>query len=139
LLAISLFAIGVLLIIVEMLTGTFVLLWVGLATIASSIVLFADGSIWLALLVFIVSAFVLWLGTKKFAKRVHQGKTLQSGIYSYIGKEVIVHSVDKRDSTVGTIMIHGEEWIVKSSRSLVANQKVSIQDIEGATLLVEAI
>ncbi|MBM7361886.1 NfeD family protein [Priestia taiwanensis] len=137
--AISLFAIGILLIIVEMLTGTFVLLWLGIATLAASAVIFTTESIWLALLVFAVTAIGLWLGTKKFGKNVHKGQDLQSGIYSYIGKEVLVHSVDKKDNTIGTIMIHGEEWIVKSSRSLIANQKVSIKDIEGATLMVEAI
>jgi inner membrane protein len=134
-----LFAIGVLLLIVEMLTGTFVLLWLGIATIAASITMFVSDSIWLSLLVFIVSALILWLGTKQFGKKVQKGPDLQSGIYSYIGKEVFVHSVDQKDSTVGTIIIHGEEWIVKSSHSLAMNQKVNIKDIEGATLFVEAV
>jgi hypothetical protein len=74
LLAVILFVIGVILIIIEMFTLTFVLLWIGIASIIASIVEYFNHQFFLTFGTFFISAIVLWLCTKRFAKRVSSSK-----------------------------------------------------------------
>lgn len=134
--AISLFVIGVLLIIFEMFSLTFVFLWIGIASILASIVSYVTESNTLTFIVFIVSALILWLCTKNFAKRIHQHKTIENGVNSLIGKEVIVSSIEREDETLGTTKVYGDEWTIRSTEPLVLNEKVIVTKIEGATLYV---
>jgi inner membrane protein len=134
--AISLFVIGVLLIIFEMFSLTFVFLWIGIASILAAIVSYLTGSNTITFIVFIISALILWLSTKNFAKRIHQQKTIENGVNSLIGKEVVVASVEVQDETVGTTKVYGDEWTIRSTKPLVLNEKVTVTKIEGATLYV---
>ncbi|WP_088014956.1 NfeD family protein [Gottfriedia acidiceleris] len=134
--AISLFVIGVILIIIEMFSLTFVFLWIGIASILASVVNYLTGSNTFTFIVFIISALILWLSTKKFAKRIHKHKTIENGVYALIGKEVVVASVEINDDTVGTTKVYGDEWTIRSTESLVLNEKVIVTKIEGATLYV---
>ncbi|WP_179194749.1 NfeD family protein [Bacillus sp. EAC] len=134
--AISLFVIGVLLIIIEMFSLTFVFLWIGLASILASIVSYLTESNTLTFIVFIVGAIILWLCTKKFAKRLHQQKTLENGVNSLIGKEIVVSSIDLEEENLGTSKVYGDEWTIRSTEPLVLNGKVVVSKVEGATLYV---
>jgi inner membrane protein len=134
--AISLFVIGVLLIIFEMFSLTFVFLWIGLASILASIVSFLTESNTLTFVVFIVSALILWLSTKKFARRIHQHKTIENGVNSLVGKEVVVASIEPVDEFLGTTKVYGDEWTIRSTHPLEINKKVTVTKIEGATLYV---
>lgn len=134
--AISLFVIGVILIIIEMFSLTFVFLWIGIASILASVVNYLTESNTFTFIVFIISALILWLSTKKFAKRIHQHKTIENGVYALIGKEVVVASIEIDDDTVGTTKVYGDEWTIRSTDPLVLNEKVIVTKIEGATLYV---
>ncbi|WP_088071327.1 NfeD family protein [Gottfriedia luciferensis] len=134
--AISLFVIGVILIIIEMFSLTFVFLWIGLASILAAIVSYFTESNTLTFIVFVISALILWLSTKNFAKRVHQQKTIKNGVYSLIGKEVVVASVEVEEKTVGTTKVYGDEWTIRSKEPLTLHEKVIVEKIEGATLYV---
>lgn len=134
--AISLFVIGVLLIIIEMFSLTFVFLWIGIASILASVVNYLTGSNTFTFIVFVISALILWLSTKKFAKRIHQQKTIENGVYALIGKEVVVASVELEDDTVGSAKVYGDEWTIRSTEPLILNEKVIVTKIEGATLYV---
>ncbi|KQL40180.1 hypothetical protein AN960_06795 [Bacillus sp. FJAT-25509] len=135
--AISLFVIGVLLIIIEMFSLTFVFLWIGIASILASVVNYLTGSNTFTFIVFVISALILWLSTKKFAKRIHQQKTIENGVYALIGKELVVASVELEDDTVGTAKVYGDEWTIRSTEPLLLNEKVIVTKIEGATLYVK--
>ncbi|GEM_PF-7093836 len=135
--AISLFVIGVLLIIIEMFSLTFVFLWIGIASILASVVNYLTGSNTFTFIVFIISALILWLSTKKFARRIHQHKTIENGVYALVGKEVVVASVEIIDDTVGTTKVYGDEWTIRSTEPLLLNEKVIVTKVEGATLYVK--
>ncbi|SFD23776.1 NfeD family protein [Bacillus sp. UNCCL81] len=135
--AISLFVIGVLLIIIEMFSLTFVFLWIGIASILASVVNYFTGSNTFTFIVFVISALILWLSTKKFAKKIHQHKTIENGVYALVGKEVVVASVEINDDTVGTTKVYGDEWTIRSTEPLILNEKVIVTNIEGATLYVK--
>lgn len=131
-----LLAVGVILLITEMLTGTFVLLWLGISCVLTSGVLVLTDNVWITFIAFIVFALILWLSTQKFAKKVGKGTELQNGVYALIGKEVRVHSVTEDDNTVGTCQIYGEEWMINAESDLTVDELVLIKNIEGATLQV---
>ncbi|PEJ57352.1 MULTISPECIES: NfeD family protein [unclassified Bacillus (in: firmicutes)] len=134
--ALYLFVIGVLLIIIEMFSLTFVFLWIGIASILASVVNYLTDSNTFTFIVFIISAIILWLSTKKFAKRIHQHKTIENGVYALLGKELIVASVEVVDDKVGTTKVYGDEWTIRSTEPLTLNEKVVVTKIEGATLYV---
>jgi inner membrane protein len=135
--AISLFVIGVILIIIEMFSLTFVFLWIGIASILASVVNYLTGSNTFTFIVFIITALILWLSTKKFAKKIHQHKTIENGVYALVGKEVVVASVEINDDTVGTTKVYGDEWTIRSTEPLFLNEKVIVTKVEGATLYVK--
>jgi membrane protein implicated in regulation of membrane protease activity len=137
LLAVSLFVIGVILIIIEMFTLTFVLLWIGIASIIASIVEYFNHSFFLTFGTFFISAIVLWLCTKRFAKRVSSSKSIKNGVFALVGKEIVVTTVSDQDTTAGTSKVYGDEWPIKANHSIRVNEKVKVLRVEGATLYVE--
>lgn len=131
-----LLAVGVILLITEMLTGTFVLLWLGISCVLTSGVLVLTDNVWLTFFAFVMFALILWLSTQKFAKKVGKGTELQNGVYALIGKEVKVYSVSDEDSTKGTCQVYGDEWMINSISDLFVDESVIVTNIEGATLQV---
>lgn len=130
-------AIGVLLVIIDMMTGTFYMLLLGIASILSAIILYLSDSYFVTFLSFLVISFVLWIGTQKFGKTIQGEDNFQSGVDALIGKEVKVHTVSEEEPTEGTCQVYGDEWSIKSEIPLTMGETVIVTHIKGVTLFVK--
>ncbi|MBO9128097.1 NfeD family protein [Bacillus sp. 165] len=127
---------GIIVIIAEMMTGTFVLLWIGIAGIIAGLSMYVVDNIWVSFVVFILSAFLLWLSTKSVAKTFYTKPDVRNGVYALIGKEIVVSSVSSEDAKMGTCKVHGDEWNIQGNRPLQEKEKMIVVRVEGATLYV---
>ncbi len=130
-------AIGVVLVIIDMVAGTFYMLLLGIASIISALILFLTGSSLITFLSFLFISFVLWIGTQAFGKKIQGEEDLQTGVYGLVGKEVKVHSISQTEPTEGTCQVFGDEWTIKSEIPLVIGETVIVTQIAGATLFVK--
>ncbi|MBT9281513.1 MAG: hypothetical protein KM312_02440 [Hydrogenibacillus schlegelii] len=124
--------------IVEALTVTFVLVWVGLGALAAGIVtLFRPGTA-VALAVFVLVSTALWWGTRPFSERMRRrSRSLASGVFALVGRRG--WTLSALDATVrGEVKIDGEIWSARSeSGPIAAGRPVRVVAVEGVTLIVE--
>jgi membrane protein implicated in regulation of membrane protease activity len=133
--SIIIFIIGLLILITEMFTGTFALLWLGLGTIITSAVYYFTENTIISFLIFFISIIISIYATKRVRKI--EPPVISSGVYSYIGRQLRVLEVDLQDSNRGTVGINGEVWnVLNKDEQLEQGDIVLIKDVLGATLLV---
>lgn len=128
---------GIALLIAELLTMSFFLLWIACAAfIAALVTVFTDAA-WVPWMVFSVSSVVLVIFTRPLARRLHSSVTAQSNVDRLVGQEAIVlETVDHRHNT-GLVRIDSDEWRARSSSVIEQGQHVIVVAVEGATLIVE--
>ncbi|MBE3562351.1 MAG: NfeD family protein [Hydrogenibacillus schlegelii] len=132
------FALAFGLFIIEALTVTFVLVWIGLGALAAGIVTLFRPETAVALAVFVLVSTVLWWGTRPFSERMRRrSRSLASGVYALVGRRG--WTLSALDATVrGEVKIDGEIWSARSESSpIAAGRPVRVVAVEGVTLIVE--
>lgn len=130
---------GLVLIILEITTLTFILLWVGIAAIITGISALMFPSLSIQLIIFSVATLLLLIYTRPLTRRWRKRTpNIQSGVYALIGKEgIIVEEVTEHKN--GSVKIGGEIWSAASDTRLDVGQKVVVTGVEGVTLKVKEI
>lgn len=128
---------GLILIILEITTLTFILLWIGIAAIITGITAFIFPSVGIQLLVFSIATLLLLVYTRPLTKRWKKSTpNIQSGVYALIGKEGII--VDEISETKGgSVKVGGEIWKAMSDQQLPVGTKVQVTGVQGVTLQVK--
>ncbi|WP_020522093.1 NfeD family protein [Catelliglobosispora koreensis] len=125
------------LIILELFTGTFVLLMIGAGALAGALVAIAGGELWLQVLVFgIVSALALWLVRPWINRRLERGRT-ELGLAVTEGADAVV--VERIDRDHGMVKIEGELWRARpydAEKIYEPGDRVRVVKVDGATALV---
>ncbi|MBE3596248.1 MAG: NfeD family protein [Hydrogenibacillus sp.] len=132
------FGLGFALLIVEVLTVTFILLWIGLGALAAGITALITPNPEIPLIVFITVSVILWIFTRPLTRRARRASArLESGVYALIGKNGLARTA-LDDSARGEVQIGGEIWAAKSEGGrIAAGSTVRIVRVEGVTLIVE--
>lgn len=130
---------GLILVILEITTLTFILLWIGIGAIIAGISAFLAPNLGMQLLVFSISSLLLLIYTRPLTKR-WRNKTpnIQSGVYALIGKEGVVIEEIKEQQT-GAVKIGGEIWSATSDTFIESGENVQVIDIKGVTLQVKSL
>jgi membrane protein implicated in regulation of membrane protease activity len=126
------------LIILELFTGTFVLLMLGVGALAASFTaLAAPEQLWLQVLVFgVVSALALWVVRPWINKRIERGRS-DLGLAKIEGADVVV--VERIDRDHGMVKIEGELWRARpydADKIYEPGERVRVVKVDGATALV---
>jgi membrane protein implicated in regulation of membrane protease activity len=129
---------GIILIVLEIFTLSFYLLWFGIGAIAAGIVAYLIPSLSVVMLIFTLVSLLLLIFTRPLTKKWFRQENLQSGVYALVGREGIVVEAIGKDGEVGRVKIGGEVWTAKSvDRSIPEGSAVRVVQVEGVTLLVE--
>lgn len=126
--------IGVLLVIAEMMTLTFYLLWLGIGALAAVIVawLFPD-TLWLQVIVASFVAVGLTFFTRPLTKKVQGAKGYEDAIDYLVGKHgEVVEPIHK--GTIGIVRVGNETWSATAEEHLEIGQAVVVLD-RGSTVL----
>lgn len=130
---------GLILIILEVTTLTFILLWIGIGAIIAGISAFVLPSIGMQLLIFSITSLLLLIYTRPLTQRWRK-KTpnMQSGVYALIGKEaVVVDEITELKS--GAVKVGGEIWSAYGETTLLSGETVQIVGVKGVTLQVKSL
>lgn len=132
------FIAGLILIILEITTLTFYLLWIGVAALITGAFAFVFASLGMQLLVFSISTLLLLFYTRPLTRRWRKRTpNLQSGVYALIGKEgVVIDEIAEHKN--GTIKVGGEIWSASSETAVPSGEKVVITNVSGVTLVVKS-
>lgn len=130
--------IGVLLIAVEVLSGDFVLLMLGVGGLAAAGVTALGADLVWSLVVFALTSLgLITLARPALKRRLHAGEHYRSHTEALVGSRATVLSTV--DNHGGQVKIGGEVWSARSydeTQVLQPGQSVTVMDIAGATALV---
>ncbi|MBU1699253.1 MAG: NfeD family protein [Candidatus Eisenbacteria bacterium] len=130
------------LIIGEIFTAGFFLLWFGIAAAAAAVTAFLGGGLVFQWIVFILFSGVLWAGSKRFAKRILKNIENDSvGANRFKGlKGMVIEDIDNKRAT-GMVRIEREEWRAEGvdEDSIPKGTRVEVVDVSGTHLLVKVL
>lgn len=129
--------IGVLLIIAEMATLTFYLLWLAIGSLAAVLVaLVMPDSIILQVLLGVIVALILTLFTKPLTKRMRSSKGFTDVIYQLVGQEGLVIE-DIPLEGLGIVKVGNETWSAQSEVPLIKGTPIIVVQSYNTILQVQ--
>ncbi len=131
--------VGLGLLILELFTMTFFLMWVACGALLAALSAFLTTAPWVPWMVFSVSSVVLLLATRPLARSLHGKVTVPSNVDRLVGQTaVVLESIDNAANT-GRVRIESDEWRARSTGDVVLEgQRVIVERVEGATLIVQS-
>jgi membrane protein implicated in regulation of membrane protease activity len=138
---------GAILIVAEIFTSGFVLLWFGIGALAAALLgIVGIDSLALQFLVFAVVSSVLTAASRtiflKYFSRESTGQSLRSGVDALPGKIGTVVSSSKGALNEGAVKVFGSTWTAYPAVGeppLEAGERVCVESIEGASIYVKRI
>jgi membrane protein implicated in regulation of membrane protease activity len=131
------FVVGVLLIVAEMATLTFYLLWLAVGALAATLVaLIMPDSIILQVLVGIVVAVLLTIFTKPLTRRMRSSKGFTDVIYQLVGQEGLVME-DIPLEGLGIVKVGNETWSAQSVVPLIKGTPIIVVQSYNTILQVQ--
>ena len=129
---------GLVLLILELFTTTFFLMWIAaaafLAAGAAYLTIDAPGVEWA---VFTVSGVVLLILTRPLARSIHGSVTLPSNVDRLVDQKAYVLQTIDNDQNTGRVRIDSDEWRARSTDGTIAEGGyVTVKRVEGASLIV---
>lgn len=129
---------GLALLIIEILSTTFFLMWLGAAALLTALLSIWVEPTWIQWTFFAVSSLVLLVITRPMARRIHDKTVTPSNVDRLVGeKGIVLEAIDPLANT-GRVRVHSEEWRARSESRVVQGAQVTILRVEGTTLWVEA-
>jgi membrane protein implicated in regulation of membrane protease activity len=130
------------LIIGEIFTSGFFLLWFGIAAGASAATAFLGGGLALQWIVFIALSLILWAGSRRFANRLLRNVENDSvGANRFRGlKGIVIEEINNSEAS-GLVRVEREEWRAESIEDVIIPKgaRVEVVDVSGTRLLVRAL
>jgi membrane protein implicated in regulation of membrane protease activity len=129
--------IGVLLIITEMATLTFYLLWLGVGALFAALTAwFLPDAIGIQVLIGIVVAMGLTIYTRPLTRRVRESKGFTDVIYQLVGQEGIVIEAIPMEG-LGVVRVGNETWSAAADEPLVTGTPIIVLESRNTTLQVQ--
>lgn len=133
---------GTILVIAEIFTAGFFLLWFGIGAFVAGIVALTGGSQILQLLSFAVVSGLLFAASRKIAERITKPPTPGIGANRFLGKRgVVLERIDNITNT-GIVRIDQDEWRAYSENDNVIipeGKLVEVIDVRGTHLVVRQV
>jgi len=132
---------GVVLIVAEVFTLGFVLLWFGIGAIAAAIIGLAGGGLGLQFLVFAVVSVALTIMSRTLLANYlpHPGQRLKTGIEALPGKIGTVISPSSGALHEAAVKVYGSTWTaypIDDNTQLTQGEKVEVVEVRGSSIYV---
>ena len=133
-------AVAVVLVVAEIMTASFFLLWFGIgAAVASVIAYFSPENSALQLAVFVVVSGVLFAASRPLAEKFTKDQPPGVGADRFVGKTgVVLQEIDNIKNT-GRVRTRKEEWRADSATGDIIHEgdRIKVTRVEGTHLVVE--
>ena len=136
---------GVVLIVAEVFTLGFVLLWFGVAAIAAAVAAIMGGGYVTQFLVFAVVSIALTAMSRTIFSNYfsHDDKNaMKSGVDSLPGKVGTVTTASKGALSEGAVKVYGSVWTaypVEGEKELTEGEKVEVVEVKGSSIYVRRV
>ena len=138
---------GAILIVAEMFTSGFVLLWFGIGALAAAFAgLIGIDSLAIQFMIFAVVSIGLTAASRtiflNYFSREKSGASLRSGVESMPGKIGTVVSSSKGALNEGAVKVYGSTWTAYPAPGeppLEAGERVCVESVEGASIYVKRV
>jgi membrane protein implicated in regulation of membrane protease activity len=132
---------GVVLIVAEVFTLGFVLLWFGIGAIAAAIVGIAGGGLGLQFLVFAIVSVALTVMSRTILANYlpHPGARLKTGIEALPGKIGTVTLSSSGTLHEAAVKVYGSTWTaypIDAETQLIQGEKVEVVEVRGSSIYV---
>ena len=132
---------GVVLIVAEVFTLGFVLLWFGIGAIAAAIVGLAGGGLGLQFLVFAIVSVALTIMSRTLLANYlpHPGQRLKTGIEALPGKIGTVIGPSIGTLHEAAVKVYGSTWTaypIDDETQLIEGEKVEVVEVRGSSIYV---
>lgn len=141
------FILGAILIVAEVFTSGFVLLWFGIGALAAAFAgVIGINSLGLQFVIFALVSVGLTLASRtifvKYFSRETTGDSLRTGVDSLPGKIGTVVSSSRGSMQEGAVKVFGSTWTAypaEGESALEAGERVRVESVEGASIYVRRI
>ncbi len=128
---------GLVLLILELFTTTFFLMWIAVAAFLAAGAAYLTDPVWVEWAVFTVAGVVLLIVTRPLARSIHGSVTLPSNVDHFLEKRAYVLQTIDNDANTGRVRIESDEWRARSTGGSIAEgEYVIVKRAEGASLIV---
>ena len=125
--------------IIEIITVGFLMFWLGIASLITMVVSFFTSNLIIQTAVFVISSGLLIFATKPFVEKLTKKDSVQTNVYSIIGKKaIVIEHIDWNKGT-GQIKVGGEVWSAKTNEQIdiPKDSEVEVVDIDGVKAFVK--
>ena len=125
--------------IIEIITVGFLMFWLAIASLITMVVSFFTTNIIIQTAVFVISSGILIFATKPFVEKLTKKDSVQTNVYSIIGKKaIVIEDIDWNKGT-GQIKVGGEVWSAKTNEQIdiPKGSEVEVEDIDGVKAFVK--
>jgi membrane protein implicated in regulation of membrane protease activity len=127
---------AIVLLILEVFTGTFVILWLGIAAgIAGLFAFFARG--WVPWVVFVIASAVLLWVSRPLAHRLRGHSPAKTNVDAVIGQDAMVIETIDPVANTGRVRVASDQWRARAEGVVETGRRVRVVGITGTTLKVE--
>ncbi len=127
---------GVALLILELISMSFFLLWLAVAAILTGVVAIFVHIWWVQWVVFAILSIVLLLATRPLARSIHGRVTQPSNVDALIGsRAVVIETIDPLKNT-GRVRIGSDEWRARAEQAIPVDAWAEVISVAGTTLTV---
>ena len=141
------FILGAILVVAEIFTSGFVLLWFGIGALAAAVAgLVGIGNLGIQFLIFASVSIALTAASRtifiNYFSREKTGQSLRSGVDSLPGKIGTVVSSSKGALHEGAVKVFGSTWTAYPAPGeppLEAGERVCVESVEGASIYVKRV
>ncbi len=128
---------GVVLLILELVSMTFFLLWIGVAALIAGVVAIVVPTAWVQWLVFALASVALLIATRPLARSIHGSVTHPSNVDAMIGsRALVIEAIDPLKNT-GRVRVGSDEWRARAEQAIAEEVWTEIVSLEGTTLIVK--
>lgn len=129
------FILSGILIIAEMVTLTFYLLWLGIGALVGGLIALVVPNLWIQIVGAALVSIILTLFTKPLLHRIRSEKRYDDSVESIVGKIGIVTKNITEDS-YGIVKISGETWSASASAPIEVGEKIVVLQRKNTILIV---
>ncbi len=129
---------GAVLLILELVSMSFFLLWIAVAAILAGVVAIFVPIAWVQWLAFAILALILLLATRALARSIHGSVTQPSNVDAMVGQRgVVIDAIDPLKN-VGRVRIGSDEWRARAEQAIPVEAWAEVISVAGTTLTVRA-
>lgn len=126
--------IAILFVILELVTTSFFLVWLGVSSLIAAILSYLGFNNYVQLTAFAIVSLILILSTRKFADKISPKPSKKTTAERLIGRNAKI--IKKIDDTKFIVDVNGEKWSAYSEDSLNIDDTVKIIGIDSIKLII---